>query len=124
MADETFNPFNMNMPWDVDPSKTSATAEPAVEDKPNVEPAQEDAPVEPKQDIFTALEEKLRLPIGSTKEGIEETKQMVRKIQAKTAIFLPFRSLSRTKVRIGGVTFPAQTGKPMMMRSYFSTRNS
>ena len=87
MADETFNPFNMNMPWDVDPSKPSATAEPAVENKPKAEPAQEDASAEPKQDIFTALEEKLRLPIGSTKEGIEETKQMVRKIQAKTAIF-------------------------------------
>ena len=85
MADDTFNPFNMNMPWDVDPSKASATEETPVEDKP--EPAQEDASAEPKQDIFTALEEKLKLPIGSTKEGIEETKQMVRKIQAKTAIF-------------------------------------
>lgn len=85
MSDDTFNPFNMNMPWDVDPSKASATEETPVEDKP--EPAQEDASAEPKQDIFTALEEKLKLPIGSTKEGIEETKQMVRKIQAKTAIF-------------------------------------
>lgn len=85
MSDDTFNPFNMNMPWDVDPSKASATEETPVEAKP--EPAQEDASAEPKQDIFTALEEKLKLPIGSTKEGIEETKQMVRKIQAKTAIF-------------------------------------
>ena len=82
MADETFNPFNMNMPWDVDPSKPSAPAEPVAEVKPKAEPAQEDASAEPKQDIFTALEEKLRRPIGSTKEGIEETQQMVRKIQA------------------------------------------
>lgn len=81
MTDETFNPFNMNMPWDVDP----APAEKPVEAKP--EPPHEDKPEEQKTDIFTALEEKLKLPIGSTKEGIEETKQMVRKIQAKTAIF-------------------------------------
>ena len=107
MADETFNPFNMNMPWDVDPSKTSATAEPAVEDKPKAEPAQEDAPVEPKQDIFTALEEKLRLPIGSTKEGIEETKQMVRKIQAKTAIFETKGTALLAQEKLGKLT-PAQ----------------
>lgn len=85
MTDETFNPFNMNMPWDVDPSTEPASAEKTVEAK--AEPPHEDQPEEQKTDIFTALEEKLKLPIGSTKEGIEETKQMVRKIQAKTAIF-------------------------------------
>lgn len=87
MPDETFNPFNMNMPWDVDPSKEKTPAEPPVEPKDETEPPAEDKPDEQKQDIFTALEEKLKLPIGSTKEGIEETKQMVRKIQAKTQIF-------------------------------------
>ena len=87
MPDETFNPFNMNMPWDVDPSKEKTPAEPPVEPKDETEQAPEDKPDEQKQDIFTALEEKLKLPIGSTKEGIEETKQMVRKIQAKTQIF-------------------------------------
>lgn len=87
MSDETFNPFNMNMPWDVDPSKEETPAEPPVEPKDETEPPAEDKPDEQKQDIFTALEEKLKLPIGSTKEGIEETKQMVRKIQAKTQIF-------------------------------------
>ena len=86
MSDETFNPFNMNMPWDVDPSKEPAKETP-VEPKAEAEQPQEDKPDEQKQDIFTALEEKLKLPIGSTKEGIEETKQMVRKIQAKTQIF-------------------------------------
>lgn len=87
MSDETFNPFNMNMPWDVDPSKDETPAETPVEPKDEAEQAPEDKPDEQKQDIFTALEEKLKLPIGSTKEGIEETKQMVRKIQAKTQIF-------------------------------------
>lgn len=87
MSDETFNPFNMNMPWDVDPSKDETPAETPVEPKDEAEHAPEDKPDEQKQDIFTALEEKLKLPIGSTKEGIEETKQMVRKIQAKTQIF-------------------------------------
>lgn len=87
MPDETFNPFNMNMPWDVDPSKEKTPAETPVEPKDETEQAPEDKPDEQKQDIFTALEEKLKLPIGSTKEGIEETKQMVRKIQAKTQIF-------------------------------------
>lgn len=87
MPDETFNPFNMNMPWDVDPSKEKTPAEPPVEPKDETEQQTEDKPDEQKQDIFTALEEKLKLPIGSTKEGIEETKQMVRKIQAKTQIF-------------------------------------
>lgn len=87
MSDETFNPFNMNMPWDVDPSTESTPAKKPVEAKVEAEPQPEDQSAEPKQDIFTALEEKLKLPIGSTKEGIEETKQMVRKIQAKTAIF-------------------------------------
>lgn len=87
MSDETFNPFNMNMPWDVDPSKEKTPAETPVEPKDETEQPTEDKPDEQKQDIFTALEEKLKLPIGSTKEGIEETKQMVRKIQAKTQIF-------------------------------------
>lgn len=87
MSEETFNPFNMNMPWDVDPSKEETPAEPPVETKADTEQPTEDKPDEQKQDIFTALEEKLKLPIGSTKEGIEETKQMVRKIQAKTQIF-------------------------------------
>ena len=87
MPDETFNPFNMNMPWDVDPSKEKTPTETPVEPKDETEQAPEDKPDEQKQDIFTALEEKLKLPIGSTKEGIEETKQMVRKIQAKTQIF-------------------------------------
>jgi hypothetical protein len=87
MSDETFNPFNMNMPWDVDPSKEKTPAETPVEPKDETEQPPEDKPDEQKQDIFTALEEKLKLPIGSTKEGIEETKQMVRKIQAKTQIF-------------------------------------
>ncbi|GEM_PF-6484412 len=87
MSDETFNPFNMNMPWDVDPSKDETPAETPVEPKDETEQPTEDKPDEQKQDIFTALEEKLKLPIGSTKEGIEETKQMVRKIQAKTQIF-------------------------------------
>lgn len=87
MPDETFNPFNMNMPWDVDPSKEKSPAETPVEPKDETEQPTEDKPDEQKQDIFTALEEKLKLPIGSTKEGIEETKQMVRKIQAKTQIF-------------------------------------
>lgn len=87
MPDETFNPFNMNMPWDVDPSKDETPAETPVETKTETEQPPEDKPDEQKQDIFTALEEKLKLPIGSTKEGIEETKQMVRKIQAKTQIF-------------------------------------
>jgi hypothetical protein len=87
MPDETFNPFNMNMPWDVDPSKEETPAETPVETKTETEQPPEDKPDEQKQDIFTALEEKLKLPIGSTKEGIEETKQMVRKIQAKTQIF-------------------------------------
>lgn len=85
MSDETFNPFNMNMPWDVDPSKESAPAEP--KDEPKDEPKVEEQPAEKKQDIFTALEEKLRIPIGSTKEGIEETKQMVNQIKAKSQIF-------------------------------------
>lgn len=75
------------MPWDVDPSKEKTPAEPPVEPKDEAEQPTEDKPDEQKQDIFTALEEKLKLPIGSTKEGIEETKQMVRKIQAKTQIF-------------------------------------
>jgi len=87
MPDETFNPFNMNMPWDVDPSKDETPAETPVDTKTETEQPPEDKPDEQKQDIFTALEEKLKLPIGSTKEGIEETKQMVRKIQAKTQIF-------------------------------------
>ena len=81
MADETFNPFNMNMPWDVDPNKEPTPVEP--KDEPN----DEEQPAEQKQDIFTALEEKLRLPIGSTKEGINETKQMVNQIKAKSQIF-------------------------------------
>lgn len=81
MPDETFNPFNMNMPWDVEPNKDTAPSE------TQVEPDAEEQPAEQKQDVFTALEEKLRLPLGSTKEGIEETKQMVHKIQAKTQIF-------------------------------------
>ena len=79
MADETFNPFNMNMPWDAAPEETPV--------EPKTETKVEEQPAEQKSDIFTALEEKLRLPLGSTKEGIEETKQMVRKIQAKTQIF-------------------------------------
>lgn len=87
MSEETFNPFNMNMPWDVDPSKEETPAETPVETNAETEQPTEDKPDEQKQDIFTALEEKLKLPIGSTKEGIEETKQMVRKIQAKTQIF-------------------------------------
>lgn len=81
MPDETFNPFNMNMPWDVEPNKETAQSD------IQVEPDAEEQPAEQKQDVFTALEEKLRLPLGSTKEGIEETKQMVHKIQAKTQIF-------------------------------------
>lgn len=81
MSEATFNPFNMNMPWDVDPSKVTAPAE------TNVEPKTEEQPAEQKQDIFTALEEKLRLPLGSTKEGIEETKHMVNQIKAKSQIF-------------------------------------
>lgn len=81
MSEATFNPFNMNMPWDVDQSKDTAPAE------TNVEPKTEEQPVEQKQDIFTALEEKLRLPLGSTKEGIEETKHMVNQIKAKSQIF-------------------------------------
>ena len=81
MADETFNPFNMNMPWDVDPNKEPTPVEP--KDEPN----DEEHPAEQKQDIFTALEEKLRIPIGSTKEGIEETKQMVNQIKATSQIF-------------------------------------
>lgn len=81
MPDETFNPFNMNMPWDVEPNNETAPTE------TKVEPNADEQPAEQKQDVFTALEEKLRLPLGSTKEGIEETKQMVRKIQAKTQIF-------------------------------------
>lgn len=81
MPDETFNPFNMNMPWDVEPNKETAPSE------TQVEPDAEEQPADQKQDVFTALEEKLRLPLGSTKEGIEETKQMVHKIQAKTQIF-------------------------------------
>lgn len=81
MPDETFNPFNMNMPWDVEPNKETAASE------AQVEPDAEEQPAEQKHDVFTALEEKLRLPLGSTKEGIEETKQMVHKIQAKTQIF-------------------------------------
>lgn len=81
MPDETFNPFNMNMPWDVEPNKETAQSD------TQVEPDAEEQPAEQKQDVFTALEEKLRLPLGSTKEGIEETKQMVHKIQAKTQIF-------------------------------------
>lgn len=81
MPDETFNPFNMNMPWDVEPNKETAPSE------TQVEPDAEEQHVDQKQDVFTALEEKLRLPLGSTKEGIEETKQMVHKIQAKTQIF-------------------------------------
>lgn len=84
MADDTFNPFNMNMPWDADPAD-STPEENTVE--PKAEPKVEEQPAEQKSDIFTALEEKLRLPLGSTKEGIEETKQMVHKIQAKTQIF-------------------------------------
>ena len=87
MPDETFNPFNMNMPWDVDPSKEKTPAETPVEPKDDTEQPTEDKPDEQKQDIFTALEEKLRLPIGSTKEGIEETKQMVNQIKAKSQIF-------------------------------------
>lgn len=81
MPDETFNPFNMNMPWDVEPNKETAPSE------TQVEPDAEEQPADHKQDVFTALEEKLRLPLGSTKEGIEETKQMVHKIHAKTQIF-------------------------------------
>lgn len=81
MPDETFNPFNMNMPWDVEPNKETAPSE------TQVEPDADEQPAEQKHDVFTALEEKLRLPLGSTKEGIEETKQMVHKIQAKTQIF-------------------------------------
>lgn len=81
MPDETFNPFNMNMPWDVEPNKETAPSE------TQVDPDAEEQPAEQKQDVFTALEEKLRLPLGSTKEGIEETKQMVHRIRAKTQIF-------------------------------------
>ena len=69
------------MPWDVDPNKEPNPVE------PKDEPKDEEQPAEQQQDIFTALEEKLRLPIGSTKEGINETKQMVNQIKAKSQIF-------------------------------------
>lgn len=86
MAEEGFNPFNMNMPWDAVPDNDAESKDTNESCSDASDSCGDDGVSEPKQDIFTALEEKLKLPIGSTKEGIASAKQIVNRIKAKTAL--------------------------------------
>lgn len=84
MEEKEFNPFGLNMPWNDDDSNTSSSEDDEksqeqhefISEVPDVEPVKQ-------TDVFTALEEKLKLPIGSTKEGLKEAKQIHQVLKTK-----------------------------------------
>lgn len=80
MNDEVFDPWKDKMPWDdSDDSAVVSDNEHVVDaDDENEDGA---APVAQKADIFTALEQKLNIPLGSTAEALHPHKQITERIK-------------------------------------------
>lgn len=86
MSDD-FNPFVDVMPWDDKESKPNDDNAVSIApvDKQGESPVEQPSESQVRDtDIFTALEEKLKLPIGSTKEALEPHKQLTKRIDIKT----------------------------------------
>lgn len=101
MSEQPFNPWDQKMPWTDDSDASSG------DDKENIHKKEADPPHDdPKKDVFSALEEKLKLPLGSTKEGLEESRQMVNRIKVNAQMLEAGHSQIKLQDSLSGSSGP------------------